>query len=124
MRRDISCSYAPLHQILKSESCPKSLPFLQQMSFAEPFDLSASYTDAKAKAKGEMFFTEQEWSACDMLFSSLGQGDVSEQERRLAQAKLQFDESEKIVRDLTRTKGKPALVIGCSVGIFFVLMLI
>ncbi len=124
LRREISCSCAPLHQIFSNESCPKNLPLLRQMDFREPFDLAESYGTAKNKTAGEMFFSDSDWTACDALFTSLGFGDLSEQERRLSRGEIQFSEAEKSVRELTRTKGRPALVLGCSAGIVLVLMLV
>ncbi len=124
LRRDICCSRAPLHHILSQESCPKELPLLQYMDFSEPFDLSASYLKAKAHSESEMFFSEEEWEASDALFSVLGLGDVTEQERCLSQAEGRFESSEKMAKELIGSKGKPALVLGCSAGVVLVLMLL
>ncbi len=124
LRREIRCSGAPLHRILSSEQCPSDLPILREMELAEPFDLIASYENSKRSCNAEMFFTEEEWSASDHLFYALGQGDFVEQESRLSLAESAFSEAEKNAQKTMERNGKPAIVLGCSLGAVFVLMLI
>lgn len=124
LRREIRCSYAPLCQVFSSEQCPKDLPLLREMDLSQPFDLITSYEKSKRTCKVEMFFTEEEWSASDQLFHSLGQGDLSEQETRLSLAESAFCEAEKNARNTMEKNGKPAIVLGCSLGAVLVLMLI
>ena len=124
LSREIRLSHTPLNVLLKEKQGPSSLPVLREMDFTDPFDLMQSYEKAKQICKGEMFFTEDEWRASDRLFSSLGQGDVSEQENCLTFALSAFSESETQVRDSIGKNGKSAVVLGCSLGAVLVLMLL
>ncbi len=124
LRREIRCSCAPLHRILSAEQCPSDLPLLREMELEEPFDLIASYERSKRSCNAEMFFTEEEWSAANHLFYALGQGDLSEQENRLMLAESAFCEAEKKARNTMEKNGRPAIVLGCSLGAVLVLMLI
>ena len=124
LRREIRCFGAPLNQILSSPRCPSDLPFLHRMDFSEPFDLSAAYENAKRSCKGEMLFSDKEWDAADRLFLSLGQGDLSEQENQLSLAESAFSEAERDARESLGKNGKPAIVLGCSLGAVLVLMLL
>ncbi len=124
LRREIRCSYAPLHQILSSEYCPVKLPLLREMNLSEPFDLTESYQSSKCICKGEMFFSEREWEASDHLFLSLGRGDGAEQEERLSLAETAFLSAEQSAGEALGKKGKAAVVLGCSAGAVLVLMLL
>lgn len=124
LHREIRLSHAPLNILLKERQTPDSLPILREMDFSDPFDILLSYEKAKRSCKGEMFFTEEEWRAADRLFSSLGQGDVSEQEACLSFAQSAFSQSEERVRDSIGKNGKSAVVLGCSLGAVLVLMLL
>jgi stage III sporulation protein AB len=123
LRREIRCSASPLHRIFSGVDCPVGFPLIREMNFSEPFDLCESYRRAKAKSKGEIFFSEQDWKNCDELFESLGRGDLQEQEQRLVTAEEYFNEARKSADDAVGKKGKSALVLGCSVGVVLVMML-
>ncbi len=124
LQREIRCSYAPLHQIFSSDACPPQFPLLRDLDLSEPFDLAASYEKSKRSCKGEMFFSDDEWTAADQLFHSLGQGDGTEQEHRLSLAESVFSEAERSVKDSMGKNGKSAIVLGCSAGAVLVLMLL
>lgn len=124
LRREIRCSYAPLPRILSDQKSASNLPLLREMELSDPFDLTASYEKSKRFCRGEMFFTEAEWKVSDQLFHSLGQGDVTEQENCLLLADSAFCEAEKNAKTAMEKNGKPAMVLGCSLGAVLVLMLL
>lgn len=101
-----------------------SLPLLQAMECQEPFDLAEAYRRAKSTTQSEMLFGYEEWNAADELFRSMGIGDVAEQEHRLNLCETAFLRAEESARDALGKNGKPAVVLGCSVGAVLVLMLL
>lgn len=124
LRREIRCSFAPLPQILAEYQSSTDLPLVRDMELSEPFDLTASYEKSKRSCHGEMFFTDGEWSVSDHLFHSLGQGDLAEQENCLLLAESSFCQAEKDAKTAMEKNGKPAMVLGCSLGAVLVLMLL
>ena len=124
LRREIRCSFAPLPRILSDHKSTSNLPLLREMELSEPFDLTVSYEKSKRSCHGEMFFTDAEWKVSDHLFYSLGQGDLAEQENCLLLAESSFCESEKNAKTAMEKNGKPAMVLGCSLGAVLVLMLL
>lgn len=123
LRREIRLSGLPLNRLFSSSSCPKDLPLLEAMNCDEPFDLLENYRKGKALSAESSFFSPSDWEACDVLFSALGQGDLEEQERRLAAAEEYFSDAAEGVRRDISGKGRSALVLGCSVGAVLVLIL-
>lgn len=122
LRREIRCESASMSSLLRKKV--NTLPLLQALECREPFDLAEAYERAKIVSQGEMLFGHEEWNATDELFRSMGIGDVTEQENRLSLCEGVFLRSEESAREALGKNGKPALVLGCSVGAVLVLMLI
>ncbi len=122
LRREIRCSGMAIPNLLGSY--PSDLPILSEMDCSEPFDLVSSYDNAKKNSRGEMLLKEEEWSATDELFYSLGLGDVEEQQTRLTVCEKTFLQVEKEAKEAIKRNGKPAVVLGCSVGAVLVMMLL
>ena len=120
LRREIRCSSIPLPRLLAS--CDTALPLLSAMNCEEPFDLVSSYLAAKEVCRGEMLFCEDAWRATDRLFLSLGRGDLTAQEECFSVCETVFQTELEGMREKIVRNGKPALVLGCSVGAVFVLM--
>ena len=124
LRREIRCCGAPLSSLIFSDDCPKELPFLRCFENNCPFDLTSAYAKAKADSSNEMFFSSKEWQMADQLFSSLGRGDETEQQRIISLAEESFSLGEGEIKEMIGKKGKSALVLGCCAGAVTVLLLL
>lgn len=122
LRREIRCDSLPLPQVLRS--CKNSLPLLEVMNCAEPFDLISSYEEAKLNCMEQTLLDREAWQALDSLFYALGRGDVLAQEERLEVCESYFFHAEEEARGRIMRNGKPAIVLGSSVGAILVLMFI
>jgi hypothetical protein len=122
LRREIRCQSRPIVDLLNSFQT--DLPVLCKMELREPFDLLCSYRDAKIRTAGEMFFSSADWQAADELFCVLGHGDLEAQDESLRICEEAFCRSVGCLREKVARNGKPAMVLGVSVGAVLILLLI
>lgn len=120
LRREIRCEAVPLPILLTGFQ--ENLPLLRLMDCNEPFDLVASYEEAKSLCRDVMLLDEDSWRALDALFFSLGRGDGAAQEEALSACEAYLRGAVEAAKEKILRNGKPALVLGCSFGAILVLI--